>query len=188
MSRQTTLRRLLSGTLLLFAAVSGVLVQRQWMHRDSETSDTPDTLSAEQPDRQLTLRDSLLSLPGDVTVDTSLIRRAGTPVRLVGPTLIAWDDPGEAGDARFAILLHPPVVEALREVAADEGFALEIRSTRQLRIETSDGNFSASHAQKGRNESFVLAAPGSQSELHFGLMSPEELRDALRHFRRTYRS
>jgi hypothetical protein len=86
-----------------------------------------------------------------------------------------------------AILLHPPV-EALRKVAEDEGFTLEVRSTRELRVVTSDGNFSASHADEGRNESFVLAAPGSQSELHFGLMSPEELRDALRHFRRTYRS
>jgi hypothetical protein len=188
MSRHTTLRRLLSGTLLLIAAVSGVLVQRQWTQLDSETADTPDTLIAEQPDRQLTLRDSLMSLPGSLTVDSLLIDEAARPVRLLGPTLIAWDDPGEGGDARFAILLHPPVVEALRQVAEDEGFALEIRSTRHLRIETRNGNFSASHQQKGRNESFVLAAPGSQSELHFGLMSPEELRDALRHFRRTYRS
>src|SRR5262245_30811089 len=127
MSRHTTLGRLLSGTLLLVAAASGVLVQRQLTHTDS------DTQIAEEPDRQLTLRDSLMSLPGSLTVDSVLIDEAGRPVRLVGPTLIAWDDPGEAGDPRSAILLHPPVVEALREVAEDEGFALEIRSTRQLR-------------------------------------------------------
>src|SRR5262244_2778208 len=182
MSRHTTLRRLLSGTLLLVAAASGVLVQRQLTHTDS------DTQIAEEPDRQLTLRDSLMSLPGSLTVDSVLIDEAGRPVRLVGPTLIPCRDPGEAGAARSSLLLHPPVVAALRQVAEDEGFTLEIRSTRRLWIETGAGNFSASHAQKGRNESFVLAAPGSQSELHFGLMSPEELRDALRHFRRTYRS
>jgi len=183
MSPQTALRRVLLGNFMLIAALGGMLVQQQWAHEDSNT-----TIVADQGDRQVTLRDSLMSLPGFVTVDSAIIRKAESPVRLLGPTLIAWDDPGATGDARSAILLHPPVVEALRKVAEDEGFALEVRSTRQLRILTSDGNFSASHAEESRNESFVLAAPGSQSELHFGLMSPEELRDALRHFRRTYRS
>ena len=183
MSPQTGLRRVLFGNLMLIAALGGMLVQQRWAHEDSDS-----TIVAEEGDRQVTLRDSLMSLPGFVTVDSAIIRTAESPVRLVGPTLIAWDDPGTAGDARSAILLHPPVVEALRKVAEDEGFTLEVRSTRQLRIVTSDGNYSASHAEEGRNESFVLAAPGSQSELHFGLMSPEELRDALRHFRRTYRT
>lgn len=183
MSPQAALRRVLFGNLMLIAALGGMLVQQRWAHEDSNT-----TTVADGGDRQLTLRDSLMSLPGFVTVDSAIIRKAESPVRLLGPTLIAWDDPGTAGDARSAILLHPPVVEALRKVAEDEGFTLEVRSTRQLRVVTSDGNFSASHADESRNESFVLAAPGSQSELHFGLMSPEELRDALRHFRRTYRS
>jgi hypothetical protein len=182
MSPQSALRRVLFGNLMLIAALGGMLVQQRW-HKDSNP-----TIVADRGDRQVTLRDSLMSLPGFVTVDSAIIRKAGGPVRLLGPTLIAWDDPGAAGDARSAILLHPPVVEAIRKVAEDEGFTLEVRSTRQLRIVTADGNFSASHSEEGRNESFVLAAPGSQSELHFGLMSPEELRDALRHFRRTYRS
>jgi hypothetical protein len=160
-----------------------MLVERQWTHRDSNAPIVED-----QADRQLTLRDSLMSLPGSVTVDSVLIREAGSPVRLVGPTLIAWDDPGEAGDARSAILLHSPVVAALRQVAEEEGFTLAVRSTRQLRIETGAGNFSATHAEEGRNESFVLAAPGSQSELHFGLMSPEELGTRYGTFQRTYRS
>jgi hypothetical protein len=183
MSPQTGLRRVLFGNLMLIAALGGMLVQQRLAHQDSNS-----LIAADLGDRQMTLRDSLMSLPGFVTVDSAIIRKAESPVRLVGPTLIAWDDPGTAGDVRSAILLHPPVVEALRKVAEDEGFTLEVRSTRQLRVVTSDGNFSASHADEGRNESFVLAAPGSQSELHFGLMSPEELRDALRHFRRTYRS
>ncbi|HEY7027982.1 MAG TPA: hypothetical protein VH438_10270 [Gemmatimonadales bacterium] len=183
MSPHAATRGVLLGHLMLVAALSGMLVQQRWAHPDSKP-----TIVADRADRQVTLRDSLMNLPGPVTEDSVLIRKAASPVRLVGPTLIAWDDPGALGDARSAILLHPPVVEALRKVAEDEGFTLEIRSTRQLRIVTSDGNFSASHAEEERNESFVLAAPGSQSELHFGLMSPEELRDALRHFRRTYRS
>ncbi len=183
MPRPAAFRRVAKESLILVAALSGMLVERQWAHRDSNAPIVED-----QADRQLTLRDSLMSLPGFVTADSAIIRKAGSPVRLLGPTLIAWDDPGTAGDARSAILLHPPVVEALRKVAEDEGFTLEVRSTRQLRVVTADGNFSASHAEEGRNESFVLAAPGSQSELHFGLMSPEELRDVLRHFRRTYRS
>jgi len=183
MSPQTGLRRVLFGNLMLIAALGGMLVQQRWAHEDSDT-----TIDADQGDRQVTLRDSLMSLPGFVTVDSAVIRKAASPVRLIGPTLIAWDDPGTTGDPRSAILLHPPVVAALRKVAEDEGFTLEVRSTRQLLVVTADGNFSASHADEGRNESFVLAAPGSESELHLGLMSPEELRDALRHFRRTYRS
>src|SRR5262245_47733739 len=130
MPRHTTLRRFLSGTLLLLAAVSGVLVQWQRIQVDSEAADSSASI-VDPANRQLTLRDSLLSLPSSVTVDSVLIGEAGRPVRLLGPTLIAWDDPGEGGDARSAILLHPPVVEALRQVAEDEGFVLEIRSTRQ---------------------------------------------------------
>ncbi|HSE66788.1 MAG TPA: hypothetical protein VLB12_07365, partial [Gemmatimonadales bacterium] len=131
MSPHAAIRGVLFGNLMLIAALSGILVQQRWAYRDSNAA-----IVADEVDRQLTLRDSLMSLPGFVTMDSAIIREAGSPVRLVGPTLIAWDDPGAAGDARSAILLHPPVVVALRKVAEDEGFTLEVRSTRELRIVT----------------------------------------------------
>ena len=110
MSPQSALRRVLFGNLMLIAALGGMLVQQRLAHQDSNS-----TIVAEHGDRQVTLRDSLMSLPGFVTVDSAIIRTAESPVRLVGPTLIAWDDPGTAGDD----LLGNPVAPAGR--GASEG-------------------------------------------------------------------
>jgi len=71
MSPQTGLRRVLFGNLMLIAALGGMLVQQRWAHEDSDT-----TIDADQGDRQVTLRDSLMSLPGFVTVDSAIIRTA----------------------------------------------------------------------------------------------------------------
>jgi hypothetical protein len=62
MSPQTALRRVLFGNLMLIAALGGMLVQQRWAHQDSNT-----TIVADGGDRQVTLRDSLMSLPGFVT-------------------------------------------------------------------------------------------------------------------------